>query len=114
MLNMSDKDSNHEADPKEHDIVAPESQVADSSSGEVDAAWKYLDGHRDAAAVDAVDINALRRRIDWHIVPLMFLCYTLQFLDKVILNVRIRPVVPVPSLLHVPHLCRRPCQIHIP
>ncbi|KAG5988322.1 hypothetical protein E4U43_004786, partial [Claviceps pusilla] len=52
----------------------------------VDAAWTFLDHHRDIAGVDAVDLNALRRRIDWHIVPLMFLCYTMQFLDKVILN----------------------------
>lgn len=54
----------------------------------VDSAWKFLDEHRDAAAADvSVDLNALRRKIDWHIVPLMFLCYTMQFLDKVILNV---------------------------
>ncbi|KAK2592257.1 hypothetical protein QQS21_010044 [Conoideocrella luteorostrata] len=52
----------------------------------VDAAWKFLNDHRDAAGVDAVNLNALRRKIDWHIVPLMFLCYTMQFLDKVILN----------------------------
>ncbi|KAG6032365.1 hypothetical protein E4U41_007228 [Claviceps citrina] len=55
----------------------------------VDAAWAFLNSHRDASAadtVDAVDLNALRRRIDWHIVPLMFLCYTMQFLDKVTLN----------------------------
>lgn len=53
----------------------------------VDAAWNFLNHHRDAAGVDAVNIDALRRKIDWHIVPLMFLCYTMQFLDKVILNV---------------------------
>ncbi|KAF2092631.1 putative allantoate permease [Rhizodiscina lignyota] len=28
----------------------------------------------------------LYRQIDWHIMPLMFLCYFLQFLDKVVLN----------------------------
>ncbi|KAG5931783.1 hypothetical protein E4U53_001608 [Claviceps sorghi] len=52
----------------------------------VDAAWNFLNDHRDAPGVDAVNLNALRRKIDWHIVPLMFLCYTMQFLDKVILN----------------------------
>ena len=55
---------------------------------DVDAAWKFLNDHRGTAGVSAVDINALRRKIDWHIVPLMFCCYTMQFLDKVILNVR--------------------------
>ena len=38
------------------------------------------------AAVSEVDIKALRRKVDWHIVPLMFLCYTMQFIDKVSLN----------------------------
>ncbi|KND90632.1 Thiamine pathway transporter THI73 [Tolypocladium ophioglossoides CBS 100239] len=52
----------------------------------VDAAWIFLNDHRDAEGVSAIDINALRRKIDWHIVPLMFCCYTMQFLDKVILN----------------------------
>ncbi|KAK4039472.1 major facilitator superfamily domain-containing protein [Parachaetomium inaequale] len=57
------------------------------ASGELDSAWKYLDAHRDhAEASEPIDLAALRRKIDWHIVPLMFLCYTLQFLDKVILN----------------------------
>lgn len=58
------------------------------TGSQVDDAWKFLSENRLAAEREpTVDINALRRRIDWHIVPLMFFCYTLQFLDKVILNV---------------------------
>ncbi|KAM0289623.1 hypothetical protein ACHAO9_005910 [Fusarium lateritium] len=58
-----------------------------SGAGNVDAAWKFLDQNRDVAgASEAVDIGSMRRKIDWHIVPLMFCCYTMQFLDKVILN----------------------------
>ncbi|KAK3301752.1 major facilitator superfamily domain-containing protein [Chaetomium strumarium] len=57
------------------------------SDGGLDSAWKYLDNHRDVDTSDlGVDIATLRRKIDWRIVPLMFLAYTLQFLDKVILN----------------------------
>lgn len=59
----------------------------------VDAAWQFLNEHRDAQGVDAVNLSALRRKIDWHIVPLMFLCYTMQFLDKVILNVSRIPII---------------------
>jgi len=61
---------------------------ADRNLEQVDAAWKFLDDHRDAANFkeSSVDLGALRRKIDWHIVPLMFCCYTMQFLDKVILN----------------------------
>ncbi|KAF1990821.1 putative allantoate permease [Aulographum hederae CBS 113979] len=33
-----------------------------------------------------IDHAALYRRIDWRIVPLAFLCYFLQFLDKVVIN----------------------------
>ena len=36
---------------------------------------------------DLYDDSALLRRIDWRILPIMFLTYFLQFLDKVALNV---------------------------
>lgn len=76
----------------------PDAKLDGSSSpdGHVDDAWKFLSENRLAAeGQPVVDINALRRRIDWHIVPLMFCCYTLQFLDKVILNVSHAIVHPV-------------------
>lgn len=58
----------------------------------VDAAWKYLEEHHDATAhhgEEAGELKALRRRIDWRIVPLAFLCYTMQFIDKVLINVNL-------------------------
>ncbi|EQB57009.1 major facilitator superfamily transporter [Colletotrichum gloeosporioides Cg-14] len=75
-----------EKNPK--DLVSSAASDHDaSSSGSVDGAWKFLNDHREAGGdTSSVDINALRRKIDWHIVPLMFGCYTMQFLDKVILN----------------------------
>jgi len=33
------------------------------------------------------DIPALRHKVDRHIVPIMFLCYLMNFIDKVALNV---------------------------
>lgn len=68
---------------------APQHHRDDASSGssDVDAAWVFLNQHRDVPGVDAVDLKRLRRRIDWRIVPIMFCCYTMQFLDKVIYNV---------------------------
>src|SRR4051812_5149500 len=80
-----------EDQPKEtsvtKEVLASDSSSAhDDSSSTIDTAWRFLDGHRGAHT--SVDMRALRRKIDWHIVPLMFLCYTMQFLDKVILNVR--------------------------
>ncbi|KAK7180289.1 hypothetical protein DPSP01_009451 [Paraphaeosphaeria sporulosa] len=64
----------------------------------VDAAWEFLDKHRNAR-FDSADIKALRQKIDWHIVPLMFCCYTMQFLDKVILNYA--AVMGLPKDLHL-------------
>ena len=71
------------------DIITTQVSATEGTRNDVDSAWKFLDHHRDVAASNmSVDIDALRRKIDWHIVPLMFCCYTMQFLDKVILNVR--------------------------
>ena len=42
-----------------------------------------------------VNLQALRRKIDWRIVPIMFLCYTVQFLDKVNINVCFSSPLPV-------------------
>lgn len=50
-----------------------------------DEAVKYLDNH--GSETSNVDLVALRRKIDWHLLPFMFCCYILQFLDKVMLNV---------------------------
>lgn len=61
-------------------------QVSNNPSN-VDAAWTYLNHHaRPTVESGTIDIRRLRRKIDWHIVPIMFCCYTMQFLDKVILN----------------------------
>lgn len=74
---------------KEDTIVSEHSKSASINSDGVDGAWKFLNAHRDAhESVDSSVITALRRKIDWRIVPLMFCCYTMQFLDKVIYNVR--------------------------
>lgn len=67
----------------------PEAAARQLPSEKQDEALRYLENHNgiSAAEVDAVDLKALRTKVDWHIVPLMFLCYFLQFIDKVIINV---------------------------
>ena len=50
-----------------------------------DDAVVYLEGHEDQSAY--VDLRALRHKIDRRLMPYMFCCYVLQFLDKVMLNV---------------------------
>lgn len=61
---------------------------ASANEKDVDAAWNFLNEHHGGdIETSSMDLKAIRRKIDWRIVPLMFCCYTMQFLDKVILNV---------------------------
>ena len=60
-------------------------------SKDLDLAFKYIQNAKqstDEALSENVDLEALRRKIDWRILPVTFLCYTMQFLDKVNINVR--------------------------
>lgn len=55
---------------------------------DVDDAFKYLHDHAVAGGEStSINLAALRRKIDWRIVPIMFACYVLQFIDKVVINV---------------------------
>lgn len=67
---------------KQHEAV-PRMASADRH----DEAVVYLEGHGDVHP--NVDLVALRRKIDRRLLPYMFCCYVLQFLDKVMLNVSI-------------------------
>lgn len=70
----------------------------------VDDAWKYLENHTGQGTHDAdsAELKAIRHKVDWRIVPLLFLCYTMQFLDKVLINVCLErhPIVSVNSNAH--------------
>ncbi|KAL2017776.1 hypothetical protein VTK56DRAFT_1694 [Thermocarpiscus australiensis] len=79
-MSTSEKDSTKEP------VHVKETPAAGDALGGLDSAWKFLDSHRDANLTEQIDMARLRLKIDFRIVPLMFLCYTLQFLDKVIFN----------------------------
>lgn len=61
--------------------------VPQPPAGQVDDAVAYLKDHQNGALDSPVDLSALRRKIDRRLMPYMFCCYVLQFLDKVMLNV---------------------------
>lgn len=77
------------------------SSLADTTNQtarDLDEAFWYVRNsstRHDAFAASASDLKALRRKIDWHVVPIMFCCYTMQFIDKVLLNVS-QPVTCCP------------------
>ncbi|OBT65510.1 hypothetical protein VE03_05032 [Pseudogymnoascus sp. 23342-1-I1] len=74
----------------ETDTTSPASPTvgAERERGDdLDDAFKYLHDHADAGGEStSINLVALRRKIDWRIVPIMFACYVLQFLDKVVIN----------------------------
>jgi len=83
--NMSS--SSNKSDPQVGVLETTASPTEKPPAVEVDNAWGYLDHHRDADLLNPVDIDKLRKKIDWRIIPVMFCAYTIQFLDKIILNV---------------------------
>lgn len=59
-----------------------------TASKDLDVAFNYIQNANDGGNdFQSVNLATLRRKIDWRIVPIMFLCYTMQFLDKVNINV---------------------------
>ncbi|KFZ07570.1 hypothetical protein V501_06325 [Pseudogymnoascus sp. VKM F-4519 (FW-2642)] len=70
----------------ETDTTSPASPtVRTEHEDDLDDAFKYLHDHSNAEST-SIDLAALRRKIDWRIVPIMFVCYVLQFVDKVVIN----------------------------
>ncbi|KFY26147.1 hypothetical protein V493_04242 [Pseudogymnoascus sp. VKM F-4281 (FW-2241)] len=70
----------------ETDTTSPEiPTVSAERDVDLDDAFKYLHDHADAEST-SIDLAALRRKIDWRLVPIMFVCYILQFVDKVVIN----------------------------
>lgn len=58
-----------------------------ASDQELDSAYLYMKQNENEVDGSAeIDLAALRRKIDWRIVPIMFAAYTMQFIDKVCLN----------------------------
>ncbi|KAK8022095.1 allantoin permease [Apiospora rasikravindrae] len=61
----------------------PETQVP--SPADADAALDFMT-HENIGTITEVDEKKLVRKIDWRIVPLMWACYNLQYLDKTLVN----------------------------
>ncbi|KAL3421352.1 major facilitator superfamily transporter [Phlyctema vagabunda] len=79
---MESTPEKHSVDTTNHAV----SSTTDEKHGrDLDDAFKYLHDHTNAES-EGTNLSALRRKIDWHIVPIMFACYVLQFIDKVVIN----------------------------
>lgn len=56
------------------------------ATAQVDAALAYLRQEGEHGTVTEIDETKFVRKIDWMIVPLMWMCYFLQYLDKTLIN----------------------------
>lgn len=81
----------HKADGIFTEKKAVLSEHSDSDS-RYDQALDFLKQHKNDAAVSlsrqASFTRTLRKRVDLRVIPFLCCCYTLNFLDKVLLNVR--------------------------
>ncbi|KAJ6110881.1 allantoate permease [Penicillium sp. IBT 16267x] len=68
-----------------HDGLETEALKGSSGPGTVDAAYEFLRAEGSTVLSD-IDEKRLVRKIDWMIMPLMWACYNLQYLDKVLIN----------------------------
>jgi hypothetical protein len=74
-------------EPQEKDMTGTQSTDTFYTQGPKQAQSTKLTTWEGILAEEPYDVPALRHRIDRHIVPIMFLCYLMNFIDKVALNV---------------------------
>ncbi|KAF2705438.1 MFS general substrate transporter [Pleomassaria siparia CBS 279.74] len=69
---------------KIHDVQPVEEEVQQKGlNKDVDEALEFLRYNETGEESSTVDERALVKKIDWMIVPLMFACYFLQYMDKI-------------------------------
>ena len=73
------KSGNTSPSPPNSDI---EIGIVEEPSKNGDEALKFLKSAHDVGTLTPEDERRLVRKIDWMIMPLMWCCYCLQYLDK--------------------------------
>ncbi|KAF4543793.1 Major facilitator superfamily [Lasiodiplodia theobromae] len=80
--------SDSKQDVEAHSVQDDDKIKAAVAKGDGDEALKFLAAEATNAGElsDVIDEKALVRKIDWMIIPLMWCCYCLQYLDKTLIN----------------------------
>lgn len=60
---------------------------------DLDQAHGYLQNHAEADVLDS-DIDRITRKVDWVIIPLLFLCFGIQGMDKQVISVSYHDAMP--------------------
>lgn len=67
-----------------------EAPASPGPSRDLDQAYRFLQQYGengDGEEASDADLKRIRWKVDLYIIPIMFVCYTMQFIDKVSLNV---------------------------
>ncbi|KAH8669005.1 major facilitator superfamily domain-containing protein [Xylariales sp. PMI_506] len=88
----------------------PTNKAAPEADSLRDEALNFLQQHKNEASLDLTHdrafTKALRRKIDWRLTPFFWLCYTLNYVDKVLLNL----TAPFPQYANIMGM---PAQLHL-
>ncbi|KAL8664900.1 MAG: hypothetical protein Q9168_007812 [Polycauliona sp. 1 TL-2023] len=79
-----DSSSRDTSSSHKHPVIDKEHHVPHNQ--DIDQAYWYVQDSNNAVEATPAELRRLRRKIDFWIVPIMFACYTMQFIDKVSLN----------------------------
>jgi len=85
MVNSANNSSYNAAKPIQEKLELS----ATTNITSLDKAAVYLHNHGESE----VNAKTLLRKIDWVILPLAFLCYAVQFIDKININVCVLPPI---------------------
>jgi hypothetical protein len=86
-MNVHEKHTIHDSKSGDSSPV-PHSDIEVGSVGvvedvkDIDEALRFLKNQHDVGPMTEEDERKLVRKIDWMIMPLMWACYCLQYLDK--------------------------------
>lgn len=61
-------------------------EIRNTSTRNADDALDFLQHEGPVRDMTEQDEKTLRRKIDWMVMPLMWSCYCLQYLDKTLIN----------------------------
>jgi hypothetical protein len=74
--------SGHSSSAPHADVEIGDVGIVEEASRDGDEALHFLKNQHNVGQLTAEDETKLVRKIDWMIMPLMWCCYCLQYLDK--------------------------------
>ncbi|CAK3823547.1 MFS general substrate transporter [Lecanosticta acicola] len=67
-------------------VVTPGSHIENHRKKSLDEAFDFIRTHEATVVYDEAALKRLRRKIDWKVVPFLYLIFGIQYLDKYLMN----------------------------